>query len=59
MNEKKIDLSNENIQVNNLDDSSILIIKSMSLNESGEYTCRVSNSIGEDSRTVPVKLECK
>ena len=48
---------NENVYVNNLEDSSMLNIKSMNLELSGEYECRVSNRFGKDSRSISVKLE--
>ena len=49
---------NENVQiVNQLEDSSMLNIRSMSLELAGEYECRVSNRFGKDSRSISVKLE--
>ena len=48
---------NENVYVNNHEDSSILNIKSMSLELAGDYECRVSNRFGKDSRSISVKLE--
>ena len=48
---------NENVYVNNLEDSSMLNIRSMNLELSGEYECRVSNRFGKDRRSISVKLE--
>ena len=50
-------ISSENVYVNNHEDSSILNIKSMSLELAGEFECRVSNRFGKDSRSISVKLE--
>ena len=48
---------NENVHVNQLDDSSMLNIRQMSLELSGEYECRVANRFGRDSRRISVRLE--
>ena len=49
---------NENVQiVSQFEDSSTLNIRSMNLELSGEFECRVSNRFGKDSRSIPVKLE--
>lgn len=50
-------IANENVTISQPDeDQSILIIKSMSLNYAGDYTCKIKNSLGEDSRSITVKL---
>ena len=48
---------NEGIYVNQHEDSSMLNIRSMGLEQAGEYECRVSNRLGQDSRSISVKLE--
>ena len=48
---------NENVFVNQHEDSSMLNIRQMTLELAGEYECKVSNRFGEDSRKVSVKLE--
>ena len=59
LNERKI-LPNENIVINQHEDNSQLNIKRMSLEYSGEYTCKVSNSLGvQDSKSILVKLNGK
>lgn len=50
-------IPNENVYVNSHEDSSMLNIKSMNLELSGQYECRVSNRFGKDSRSISVKLE--
>ena len=50
---------NENVYINNLEDSSLLNIRSMNLELSGDFECRVLNRFGKDSRIIPVKLEGK
>lgn len=47
----------ENVFINQLEDSSMLNIRQMTLELAGEYECKVSNRFGEDSRKVSVKLE--
>ena len=56
LNGQKI-IPNDNVYVSQIEDSSILNIKSMSLELSGEYECRVSSRFGKDSRSISVKLE--
>ena len=48
---------NENVVVNQLEDSSMLNIRSMGLELAGEFECRVLNRFGKDSRSISVKLE--
>ena len=48
---------NENVYVKQDEESSMLNIRSMSLELAGEYECRVTNRFGKDSRSVSVKLE--
>ena len=48
---------NENIYLNQHEDSSMLNVRSMSLELAGEYECRVANRFGQDSRSISVKLE--
>ena len=50
---------NENVFVNQHEDSSMLNIRSMSLELAGEYECRVSNRFGSDIRSISVKLDGK
>lgn len=51
---------NENVFTIDHDESSMLNIRSMSLEYAGEYTCKIRNSVNEhDSRTVSVKLNGK
>ena len=52
-------LPNENIVFNNFEDHSILIIKSVGIEHSGDYSCKVKNRFGEDSRSISVKLNGK
>lgn len=56
LNDQKV-VPNENVYVNRLEESSILNIRSMSLELSGEFECRVLNRFGQDSRRISVKLE--
>ena len=58
LNGKKV-VPNENVYVNQHEDSSLLNIRSMSLELAGDYECRVFNRFGKDSRIIPVKLEGK
>ena len=48
---------NQNIYLKQDEESSMLNIRSMSLELAGEYECRVSNRFGKDSRSTLVKLE--
>ena len=48
---------NENVYLNQHEESSMLNIRSMGLELAGEYECRVSNRFGQDSRSISVKLE--
>ena len=48
---------NENVYVNQHEDSSMLNIRSMNLEMAGEFECRVLNRFGQDSRSISVKLE--
>lgn len=41
------------------DDSSALIIKSLSLDDFGDYKCIIKNSYGEDAKTVSVYSKSK
>ena len=50
---------NENVLINQLDDSSMLNIRQMRLELAGEYECRVANRFGRDARKISVKLEGK
>lgn len=50
---------NENVYMNQLEESSMLNIRSMSLELAGEFECRVLNRFGQDSRSISVKLEGK
>lgn len=51
---------NDNIAINQVEESSILNIRSMNLDHAGEYTCKIKNSVNqEDSRTISVKLNGK
>ena len=50
---------NENVAIENSKESSQLIIKEMNFNNSGEYTCKVENSFGLDSKKVHLKLNSK
>lgn len=50
-------IPNENLYLNQLEDSSMLNIRQMRLELAGEYECRVSNRFGKDSRKISVKLE--
>lgn len=52
-------VANQNVYVNQLEESSILNIRRMSLQLAGEYECRVANRFGEDSRRITVNLEGK
>lgn len=45
-----------NVAVVNAEESSQLTIKEMNLADSGQYTCRVENAYGSDSRSVELKL---
>ena len=47
----------ENVYVHQLEDSSMLNVRQMTLELAGEYECRVSNRFGKDSRRISVKLE--
>ena len=60
LNGRKVIL-NDNIVIDNHEDNSQLIIKSMNLENAGDYTCQIKNSndILQDSRTVSVKLNVK
>lgn len=59
LNGKKI-VENENVIINDLDDKSLLNIKKMSLDYSGEYTCKIENNYGQqDSKSISVKLNGK
>lgn len=49
----------DNVFINHLEDSSLLNIKSMSIDNAGEYTCKVSNSFGSDSKKVHLNLNSK
>ena len=51
--------NSENILINQLDESSILNVKKMSLDYAGEYTCKIKGSLNQDSRTISVKLNGK
>lgn len=55
-NDRKVIIPNHNIVITNSEGHSMLNLKEMSLNESGDYTCKAINSFGEDSRTISVKL---
>lgn len=48
---------NENVYVNQHEDSSMLNVRSMNLEMAGDYECRVANRFGQDSRSLLVKLE--
>ena len=51
---------NENIYALDLEESSILNIRSMSLEYAGEYTCRIKSSSGQqDRRSIFIKLKGK
>ena len=50
---------NDNIAITNLDESSMLNIRSMSVDQSGEYVCKTKNSFGQDNRSVQIKLNGK
>lgn len=52
-------IPNENILINNQEDSSMLTIKSMNSDYNGEYICLVKNNFGTDKKSVQVKLNCK
>lgn len=52
-------ISDNNISIGQLDDSSILTIKSMSSSYNGEFSCLVKNKFGIDKKSVLVKLNGK
>ena len=56
LNGQKI-VPNENVYVNQHEESSMLNIRAMRLELAGEFECRVSNRFGQDSRSIAVKLE--
>lgn len=56
LNGKKL-TSNENVYMSQQEESSMLNVRSMSLELVGEFECRVSNRFGQDSRSIAVKLE--
>lgn len=58
LNDQRV-LPNENVYINMHEDSSMLNIRSMNLDYSGEYKCSVSNRYGKDDRTVLVSLDGK
>lgn len=51
---------NENVLIDQIRDSLFLTIKSMSSEYNGEYSCRIKSALGEDSKSVQVRLngEC-
>ena len=55
LNGQKVEPS-ENVLIDQVRDSSILTIKSMSSQYNGEYSCWIKSALGEDSRSVQVKL---
>ena len=57
-NKQKIE-QDENIYIVDLKDNSILNINSMTIKNSGVYTCQVSNSYGSDSKEVNLQLNSK
>ena len=59
LNGQKIN-QNDNIVINNLEDKSLLNIKKMNLEYSGDYICKISNSLGiQDSKSITIKLNGK
>ncbi|GFY47205.1 titin [Trichonephila inaurata madagascariensis] len=49
----------KNIKIKSLDDVSIITIDPVTSNDSGNYSCLVSNSFGKDSYTSPLIVEDK
>lgn len=48
--------SNENITINQVDDISLLTIRSMSSDYNGEYTCKARNGHLQESKSISIKL---
>lgn len=46
----------ENVTINQVDDASLLSIRSMSSNYNGEYTCRSRNGHMQDAKSISIKL---
>lgn len=55
LNGKRI-IPNDQVNINQQEDYSTLNIRSMTSLFNGEFSCKVRNPFGEDSRTAPVKL---
>ncbi|GFV73982.1 hemicentin-1 [Trichonephila clavipes] len=54
---KEINALEENIRFSTLDEVSVLIIDSVALENSGNYTCSASNSAGNDKFTTSLKVK--
>ena len=52
-------LQNDNVYISNQEETSLLNIRSMKTENSGKYTCQVSNSFGSDSKEVNLQLNGK
>lgn len=50
---------NENIYINQHEDSSMINVRSMGLDQAGEYRCLASNRFGKDERSTLIKLDGK
>lgn len=55
INGKRIE-SNENVTINQVDDVSLLSIRSMSSDNNGEYTCKSRNEHQQDAKGISIKL---
>lgn len=47
----------ENVYINQHEDSSMINVRSMGLEQSGEYRCLASNRLGKDERSTLVRLD--
>lgn len=47
----------ENVYINQHEDSSMINVRSMSLEQSGEYHCVASNRLGKDDRSAIIRLD--
>lgn len=49
----------DNLFINNLEEMSVLNIRSMKIDLAGEYLCKASNSYGSDSKKINLTLNSK